>query len=56
MNSTLWDAPRGGHHVEGKLFFPVTVDGKSILDGVTKLTLTITDVDTPIRTFEWELK
>lgn len=56
VNSILWDAPRGGHHVEGKLFFPVTVDGKSILDGVTKLTLTITDVDTPIRTFEWELK
>ena len=56
VNSTLWDAPRGGHHVEGKLFFPVTVDGKSILDGATKLTLTITDVDTPTRVFEWELE
>ena len=56
VNSTLWDAPRGGHHVEGKLFCPVTVDGKSIFDGAAKLTLTITDVDTPIRTFEWELK
>jgi hypothetical protein len=56
VNSTLWDAPRGGHHVEGKLFFPVTVDGKSILDGATKLTLTITDVDAPTRIFEWDLK
>ena len=56
VNSTLWDAPRGGHHVEGKLFFPVTVDGKSIFDGAAKLTLTITDVDAPTRTFEWELK
>lgn len=56
VNSTLWDAPRGGHHVEGKLFFPVTVDGKSILDDATKLTLTITDVDAPARVFEWELK
>lgn len=56
VNSILWDAPRGGHHVEGKLFFPVTVDGKSILDGVTKLTLTIINVDAPTRTFEWELK
>lgn len=56
VNSILWDAPRGGHHVEGKLFFPVTVDGKSIFDGAAKLTLTITDVDAPTRTFEWELK
>ncbi|MBE0680694.1 MAG: hypothetical protein IH589_02180 [Anaerolineales bacterium] len=56
VNSTLWDAPRGGHHVEGKLIFPATQDGKSILVGATKLTLTITDVDAPTRIFEWELK
>jgi len=56
VNSILWDAPRGGHHVEGKLIFPATQDGKSILEGATKLILTITDVDAPTRTFEWELK
>lgn len=56
VNSTLWDAPRGGHHVEGKLIFPATQDGKSILQGATKLTLTIINVDAPIRIFEWELK
>jgi len=56
VDSTLWDAPRGGHHVEGKLIFPMTAKGKSILDGATKLTLTITDVDAPTRIFEWELK
>jgi len=56
VNSTLWDAPRGGHHVEGKLIFPAAQDGKSILDGATKLTLTITNVDVPTRIFEWELK
>lgn len=56
VNSTLWDAPRGGHHVEGKLIFPAVQDGKSILDGATKLTLTITNVDAPTRIFEWELK
>ncbi len=56
VNSTLWDAPRGGHHVEGKLIFPATQNGKSILDGATKLTLTITNVDAPTRIFEWELK
>jgi hypothetical protein len=56
VNSTLWDAPRGGHHVEGKLIFPATYEGKSILEGATKLTLTIVDVDASTRVFEWELK
>jgi hypothetical protein len=56
VTSTLWDAPRGGHHVEGKLIFPATLNGTSILDSATKLTLTITDVDVPTRIFEWELK
>lgn len=53
VQATLWDAPRGGHHVEGKLIFPATVDGKSILDGATKLTLTILNADAPSRVFEW---
>jgi hypothetical protein len=56
VRATLWDAPRGGHHVEGKLIFPAAVDGKSILDGATKLTITILNVDAPSRVFEWELK
>ena len=56
INSTLWDAPRGGHHVEGKLIFPASQDGKSILEGARKLTLTIINVDAPTRIFEWELK
>ncbi len=55
VQATLWDAPRGGHHVEGKLIFPAAVDGKSILDGVTKFTLTILNVDAPSRIFVWEL-
>ena len=54
--STLWDAPRGGHHVEGKLIFPATQNGKPILESATKLTLTIINVDAPTRVFEWELK
>ena len=56
VEATLWDAPLGGHHVEGKLIFPATKDGKSILEGATKLTLTILNVDAPTRIFEWELK
>ncbi|HUE99093.1 MAG TPA: hypothetical protein VMN99_07545 [Anaerolineales bacterium] len=56
VESTLWDAPLGGHHVEGKLIFPATKDGKPILKGATKLTLTIINVDAPTRIFEWDLK
>lgn len=56
VDATLWDAPLGGHHVEGKLIFPVAKDGKPVLEGATKLTLTIIDVDAPTRIFEWDLK
>lgn len=56
VQATLWDAPRGGHHVSGKLIFPSIMDGKSIFEGATKLTLTILNVDVPLRVFEWELK
>ncbi len=56
VQATLWDAPRGGHHVEGRLIFPATKDGKSVLEGATKLTLTILNVDAPSRVFEWHLK
>lgn len=56
VQPTLWDAPLGGHHLEGKLIFPTTRDGKSILEGAGKLTLTILNLDAPTRVFEWELK
>ena len=56
VQAASWDAPRGGHHVEGKLAFPATKDGKSILAGATKLTLTIVNLDAPLRVFEWQLK
>lgn len=55
--ATAWDGPPGGgHHVSGKLTFRATKDGKSILEGATRLTLTILNVDAPSRTFEWQLK
>ena len=56
VQATTWDAPRGGHHVEGKLIFPATKDGKTILEDASKLTLTITNVDAPERVFEWQLQ
>ncbi len=55
VQATLWDGPKGGHHVEGKLSFPASQNGKSILDGTELLTLTIKGVDAPERTFTWEL-
>ncbi len=56
VQATVWDAPRGGHHVEGKLIFPAVKDGRSILEGAGKLTLTIVDVDAPSRIFDWLLQ
>lgn len=53
--ASKWDAPPGGgHHVSGTLIFPAVVDGKPILEGARKLTLTILNVDAPSRTFEWQ--
>ena len=53
-SAIVWDAPQGGHHVSGKLSFPASVNGTSVLDGATELTLTIRDVDAPERAFTWE--
>ena len=53
--ATLWDAVPGGHHVSGVLTFPAVVEGTAVLEGATQLTLTITDVDAPSRTFTWSL-
>jgi len=45
-----------GHHFEGTLSFPTqTPDGKPLLDGAKKLTLTIQDAGAPQRLFEWEI-
>ena len=56
VQANKWDATPGGHHVSGKLIFPALANGKSVLDGATKLTLTITKVDADSRVFEWDLK
>ena len=55
VSATLWDAVPGGHHVSGVLTFPVVVEGTAVLEGATELTLTITGVDAPSRTFVWSL-
>jgi hypothetical protein len=56
LQASKWDAIPGGHHVEGTLIFPSAQDGKSLLEGASKLTLTIVDVDAASRVFEWELR
>jgi hypothetical protein len=55
VTATAWSAPGGGHHVSGALQCPAGVDGAHILDDVSRLTLTIRDVDAPERTFTWNL-
>jgi hypothetical protein len=55
VQATLWDAPRGGHHVEGKLSFPSTKEGSDLLDGAKSVTITITNLDAPTRTFTWSI-
>ena len=56
VQATKWEATPGGHHVSGKLIFPATKDGKGVVEGASKLTLTIVNVDAPSRVFEWQLK
>ena len=56
VQAVLWDAPRGGHHVSGKLIFPATKDGASILADAGRLTLTIINLDASSLVFEWELR
>ena len=54
--AATWDGPSGGHHVEGKLLFPTNESGAPVLEGTTRLTLTLRNIDAPERTFTWNLQ
>lgn len=56
VNATSWEAPSGGHHVSGKLFFPSHLDGKSVLEGAKNITVQIRDVDASLRSFVWRIE
>jgi len=56
VQAALWDAPRGGHHVSGKLIFPAYKDGVFILEGATTFSLQVHNVDADLRTFEWPVQ
>ncbi len=55
VQAIQWQGPGGGHHVQGKLSFPATVDGAKVLEGAHSITITIKDVDAPVRNFTWQL-
>lgn len=58
VRARAWDAPKGGHHREGKLSFPEkTADGSDLIGSDTrKIELLIRDVaGVPERKFEWNL-
>jgi hypothetical protein len=56
VQAITWDAPRGGHHVDGTLTFPSLLSEKPLLDGAKELTLTIKNLDAPERVFRWDLQ
>jgi hypothetical protein len=53
VQASLWEAPRGGHHVSGNLVFPAAIDGLPVMEGASKISLEIREVDASLRTFEW---
>jgi hypothetical protein len=55
IQAIKWDGPQGGHHVEGKLTFSRTIDGKNIFDGARSIKLKISEVDAPLRIFSWRI-
>jgi len=55
IQASLWDAPKGGHHLEGKLSFPAAQKGKKLLAGARSITLTINNVDVQSRVFTWQI-
>lgn len=54
IQAMKWNAPSGGHHVQGTLSFPASSGGLSLMDGVSGITLEIDSVDGAVRTFSWE--
>ena len=55
VEAVKWNAPMGGHHVEGTLSFPAIIDGMPLLENSEEITIRIIDVDAPARIFKWNL-
>lgn len=54
VQASRWDAPRRGHHLSGVLSFPSSISGIPVLEGATRLTLTLINLDATQRIFIWE--
>jgi hypothetical protein len=54
VQAIKWDAPLGGHHVEGILSFPAIVNATQFLEEASTITLTLVNLDAPERIFIWE--
>lgn len=54
VDAIIWDGPPGGHHVNGTLSFPSTLDDSDLLVDVSAIELTIIDLDVSERVFIWE--
>ncbi len=50
-----WDAPRGGHHVTGKLSFSTSLNGTKVIEGAKSFSIIISNLDVPTRQFLWSL-
>lgn len=55
VEAVQWNAPMGGHHVEGTLSFPAITNGKPLLINSEEIEIRIIDVDAPTRIFKWNL-
>lgn len=56
VQSSVWNGPKGGHHVQGTLSFPAQKDGSSLFEGAKVIMLKIQNVDAPERVFSWEVQ
>lgn len=54
LKASGWTGPSGGHHVNGILSFPASIDGEPVLHEVNVLEISIINLDAQERVFFWE--
>lgn len=54
VDNSTWTTAESGHHVSGVLSFSATLNGVSILEGASRIMLTIRGVDAAERVFSWQ--
>jgi hypothetical protein len=56
LQASLWDAPRGWHHVSGKLYFPALSEGQPVIVNAGEVQLVIKNLEVAERIFTWQLE